>query len=79
MRKKQSNKTTIYRYRFIRIVLLENDQQAYQLVEPFPYLATEHIVDFMHMSFAKNKYNAELSGFIGLKKYGIILTFASYD
>ncbi|OSX54480.1 SWIM zinc finger family protein [Anoxybacillus ayderensis] len=35
--------------------LLENDQQAYQLIEPFPYLATEHIVRFMHMSFAKKQ------------------------
>lgn len=35
--------------------LLKNDQQAYQLIEPFPYLATEHIVRFMHMSFAKKQ------------------------
>ncbi|MBW7650377.1 SWIM zinc finger domain-containing protein [Anoxybacillus sp. ST4] len=48
--------------------LLENDQQAYQLIEPFPYLATEHIVDFMHMSFAKKQIQRGAEWFHRLEK-----------
>ncbi|MED0656431.1 hypothetical protein P4S75_03730 [Anoxybacillus ayderensis] len=48
--------------------LLENDQQAYQLIEPFPYLATEHIVRFMHMSFAKKQIQRGVEWFHRLEQ-----------
>ncbi|WP_461202747.1 hypothetical protein [Anoxybacillus sp. TBDG-1] len=33
--------------------LLENDERAYRLIEPFPYLAVDYMIEFMEMSFAK--------------------------
>ncbi|KIQ93750.1 hypothetical protein LH47_02179 [Anoxybacillus thermarum] len=48
--------------------LLENDHRAYQLIEPFPYLATEHIIDFMHTSFAKKQIQRGAEWFHRLEK-----------
>ncbi|AXM89069.1 hypothetical protein B379_07860 [Anoxybacillus ayderensis G10] len=48
--------------------LLENDQQAFELIEPFPYLATEQIVNFMHISFAKKQIHRGAEWFYRLEK-----------
>lgn len=48
--------------------LLGNDERAYKLIHPFPYLAIEHMVDFMHISFAQKNIQRGVEWFERLEQ-----------